>query len=90
MATLCQSKETNWAREFNFLRKHRNIKILEKREEIKFIKNINKIGYCFSIKKKSIFIKIVRSFQRHYRKELINGLLDKECLIIAQNLTKNL
>ena len=71
------------------LRKYRNIKILEKKYKIKFIKNINKIGYCFSVKKKSFFIKIVRSFQRHYRKELINGLLDKECLIIAQNLSKN-
>jgi len=71
------------------LRKYRNIKILEKKYKIKFIKNINKIGYCFSVKKKSFFIKTVRSFQRHYRKELINGLLDKECLIIAQNLSKN-
>ena len=73
----------------SLLRKYRNIKILEKRDKIKFIKNINKIGYCFSIKKKSFFIKTIRSFQRHYRKELINGLLDKECLIIAQNLSKN-
>ena len=72
-----------------FLRKYRNVKILEKKNKIKFIKNINKIGYCFSGKKKSFFIKTVRSFQRHYRKELINGLLDKECLIIAQNLSKN-
>jgi len=73
----------------SLLRKYRNIKILEKRDKIKFIKNINKIGYCFSIKKKSFFIKTIRSFQRHYRKEVINGLLDKECLIIAQNLSKN-
>ena len=73
----------------SFLRKYRNVKILEKKNKIKFIKNINKIGYCFSGKKKSFFIKTVRSFQRHYRKELINGLLDKECLIIAQNLSKN-
>ena len=72
----------------SFLRKYRNVKILEKKNKIKFIKNINKIGYCFSVKKKSFFIKTVRSFQRHYRKELINGLLDKECLIIAQNLSK--
>ena len=74
----------------SFLRKYRNVKILEKKNKIKFIKNINKIGYCFSVKKKSFFIKTVRSFQRHYRKELINGLLDKECLIIAQNLSKKL
>ena len=71
----------------SFLRKYRNVKILEKKNKIKFIKNINKIGYCFSVKKKSFFIKTVRSFQRHYRKELINGLLDKECMIIAQNLS---
>ena len=73
----------------SFLRKYRNVKILEKKNKIKFIKNINKIGYCFSVKKKPFFIKTVRSFQRHYRMELINGLLDKECLIIAQNLSKN-
>ena len=73
----------------SFLRKYRNIKILEKKNKIKFINNINKIGYCFPAKKKYFFIKTVRSFQRHYRKELINGLLDKECLIIAQNLSKN-
>ena len=73
----------------SFLRKYRNVKILEKKNKIKFIKNINKIGYCFSVKKRSFFIKTVRSFQRHYRKELINGLLDKECMVIAQNLSKN-
>jgi N-acetylmuramoyl-L-alanine amidase len=72
------------------LKKYRNVKIFEKKDKIKFIKNINKIGYCFSFEKKSFFIKIIRSFQRHYRKELINGVLDKECMIIAQNLTKNL
>jgi len=74
----------------SLLRKYRNIKILEKKDKIKFIKNLNKIGYCFSNKKKSFFIKIVEAFQRRYRKELINGLLDKECLIIAQNLTNKL
>ena len=74
----------------SLLRKYRNIKILEKKDKTKFIKNLNKIGYCFSNKKKSFFIKIVEAFQRRYRKELINGLLDKECLIIAQNLTNKL
>ena len=37
----------------SLLRKYRNIKILEKKDKIKFIKNLNKIGYCFSNKKKS-------------------------------------
>ena len=72
----------------SLLRKYRNIKNLEKKDKIKFIKNLNKIGYCFSNKKKSVFIKTVEAFQRHYRKELINGFLDKECLTIAQNLAK--
>ena len=39
----------------NFLRKYRSIKILGKKNKINFIKNINKIGYCFSIKKKIFF-----------------------------------
>ena len=74
----------------NLLRKYRNIKILEKMDKIKFINNLSKVGYCFSSKKKSFFIKTVRAFQRHFRRELINGLLDKECLAIAQNLAKKL
>ncbi len=55
---------------------------------MKFIKNLNKIGYCLKNKKKSLLIKTIRAFQRHYRKDLINGHLDKECLIIAENLSK--
>ena len=81
----------NWHRcKPSLLRKYRRIKILSKKDKIKFVKNLNKIGYCFSSNKKSHFIKIVKAFQRHYRKELIDGLLDKECLIIAQNISKNL
>ena len=72
------------------LKKYRNFKIFKKNERAEFIKSLNKIGYCFSTKKESYFIKTVKAFQRHYRKELINGIIDKECLIIAQNLSKNL
>tara|TARA_Y100000782_G_scaffold86819_1_gene94410 strand:+ start:24 stop:659 length:636 start_codon:yes stop_codon:yes gene_type:complete len=74
----------------SLLRQYRNIKILEKKDKIKFIKNLNNIGYCFSTKKKSFLVKIMKAFQRHYRPELINGRADKECLIIAQNLSKKL
>ena len=73
----------------SILRKYRNIKILEKKDKIKFIKHLNKIGYRFSTKKKSFLVKVLKAFQRRYRQELINGLADKECLIIAQNLSKN-
>ena len=74
----------------SLLRKKRNIKILNKIDKINFFNNLKKIGYCFSSKKKSFYVKILKAFQRHYRKELINGVLDKECLIIAQNLSKKL
>ena len=74
----------------SLLRQYRNIKILEKKDKIKFIKNLNNIGYCFSTKKKSFLVKIMKAFQRHYRPELINGRADKECLIIAKNLSKKL
>ena len=74
----------------SFLKKFRKIKIKKKQEKIKFIKNLNNIGYCFSANNKSLFFKIMKAFQRHYRKELINGILDKECSIIAQNLSKKL
>ena len=74
----------------DFLRKFRRIKILTKHDKGKFTKNLSKIGYCFSDKKKLFFIKTIKAFQRHFRKELINGILDKECFMIAQNLTKKL
>ena len=74
----------------SLLKKYRNIKILKKKDKTKFIKNLNKIGYCFSNKKKSFLTKILKALQRHYRQELINGHVDKECLIIAQNLEKNI
>tara|TARA_B100000686_G_scaffold229715_1_gene237118 strand:- start:90 stop:815 length:726 start_codon:yes stop_codon:yes gene_type:complete len=74
----------------SLLRQSRNIKILRKADKKKFKINLGKIGYCFSYKKKSFYIKILKAFQRHFRKELINGVLDKECMIIAQNLSKRL
>ena len=73
-----------------FLKKYRNVRIMKKNDKIKFIKNLNKIGYCVSYKKKFSLNKTIKAFQRHFRQELINGNLDKECLIIAQNLSKNL
>ena len=74
----------------NFLRKYRKTKVLNKQDKKRFVKNLKKIGYCFSAKNKSFFIKTIKAFQRHFRKELINGILDQECFIIAQNLVKKL
>ena len=72
------------------LKKYRNKKLLNKKSRKIFAKNLNKIGYCFSYQKKTFLTKIVKNFQRHYRKELINGLVDQECFLIAQNLLKKL
>ena len=74
----------------NFLRRYRRSKVQTKQDMKKFINNLNRIGYCFSAKNKPFFIKTIKAFQRHFRKELINGILDHECLMIAQNLTKKL
>ena len=70
------------------LHKLRNTKI-SNNEEKKFLQYLNKIGYYIkyglSLKK----IKLIKSFQRHFRQELINGKIDLETLLIAENLTKN-
>jgi N-acetylmuramoyl-L-alanine amidase len=75
---------------FSLLKKARKIKIFTKKDKIKFIKYLKKIGYCISINNKFFFIKTIKAFQRHYRPQLINGLLDKESLIIAENLSKKI
>ena len=74
----------------NFLIKFRKIKIFAKKDKVKFLKNLKKIGYCCLVKNKFLLTKTIKAFQRHYRKELINGFIDKECLIIAENLSKKL
>ena len=73
----------------NELIKFRKIKIYKK-FKLQFINNLKKIGYCYKGNKKSDLIKIIMAFQRRYRIELIDGKIDKECLIIAQNLSKKL
>ena len=69
------------------LLKSRKVKISVKFKSI-FKKNLKKIGYLFTVAKKTNTSKIVKAFQRHYRQELINGIIDKECLLIASNLSK--
>ena len=59
-------------------------KILNKDEEIIFIKNLNKIGYgvikrlSFNSNKKFI----TKAFQRRFRQNLVNGIPDQECFLI--------
>jgi len=62
--------------------KFRGERISLKNEGI-FIKNLNKFGYANYQKKD-----IVNAFQRKFRQDLVNGKIDKECLIISKNLLK--
>ena len=88
---LAQNKVGIWHdKESNFLRKYRRTKVLDKQDKKRFVKNLNKIGYCFFTKNKTFFIKTIKAFQRHFRKELINGIVAQECFKIAQNLTKKI
>ena len=88
---LAQNKVGIWHDyEFGFLRKFRKKNFLTKQDKRKFVKNLNRIGYCFSANDKLFLIKAITAFQRHFRKELIDGFLDQECLMIAKNLIKKL
>jgi len=61
---------------------------VSKKSKLNFFKKLKKIGYCFINEEKINYLKIVEGFQRHYRKDLINGIIDEECMIIADNLSK--
>ena len=69
--------------------KNRGIKINKISENI-FYNNLYKIGYLNkifkNIRKKNFKNYIIKAFQRRFRQELINGKIDKECLIISENL----
>ena len=68
------------------LKKFRNKKIT-KAETLKFLKHLNKIGYFVKSLSNNKKFKLVKSFQRRFRQKLINGKIDKECLIIAGKLS---
>ena len=68
----------------------RSLKI-NKLEKKLFINNLFKIGYSknFKIQNKKNLINLTLAFQRRFRQELVNGIIDKECLIISKNIVKN-
>ncbi len=61
-------------------------------EKINFLKNLYKIGYSKVLNKnRNKNIKLLTSaFQRRFRQDLVNGIIDEECLLISKNLNKNL
>ena len=68
--------------------KFRNEKLLTIFEQNIFLKNINKIGYNnikgLQFSKNSKYLTM--AFQRRFRQNLVNGKIDKECLLISKNL----
>ena len=71
--------------------KKRN-QIVDRLEKNKFIKNLYKIGYPKNIlfNKYKYSKLLTTAFQRRFRQELVNGIIDQECLFISNNLAKNL
>ena len=72
------------------LKQHR-LKKINSSDENKFFINLQNIGYT-SVKFKSRDIKkrlIVKAFQRRFRQSLVNGICDKECLILSKDLLKS-
>ena len=73
------------------LKKHRVLKI-SKIEKNYFLGNLSKIGYSKkeskNLNKEEHLKCITKAFQRRYRQELINGKIDRECLLISKNLLK--
>ena len=57
----------------------------------KFFKNLHKIGYPKKIYlNKNKYQKLLTtSFQRRFRQELVNGIIDQESLLISKNLLKS-
>jgi len=71
----------------NLLKKNRQVKVNNEGKKL-FFKNLYKIGYHRNFNKIHHLRSIVKAFQRRFRQELISGQIDKECLIISNNLLK--
>jgi len=73
------------------LMKNRRLKTSKVEKEF-FFNNSFKIGYSKKIPKKlneyNYLREVVKTFQRRFRQELIDGKIDQECLLISINLLK--
>ena len=70
------------------IKKFRNKKLLTNIEKKMFLKNIYKIGYnnVKGMKSGQNLKYLLLAFQRRFRQSLVNGKLDKECLLISKSL----
>ena len=71
------------------LMKNRNFKTNKLEKEL-FFNNLFKFGYSKKTPKdlsKNRYLRdVTKAFQRRFRQELINGIIDRECLFISKNL----
>jgi len=72
------------------LKQFRKIRLSSSVEKISFFNNLRKLGYMrinlIRSKKKTNLL--IKAFQRRFRQDLINGIIDKECFLISKNLLK--
>lgn len=70
--------------------KEERMKKISQLDKKNFISNLCKIGYSRDSKiSNTRYTKILtKAFQRRFRQELINGIIDRECLLVSQNLIK--
>ncbi len=70
------------------IKKFRKTKLSSKFEENIFISNLYKIGYKkikgYKFNKNMEYL--TKAFQRRFRRDLVDGKIDKECLTISKNL----
>ena len=73
------------------LTKNKKLKISKIEKNI-FFNNLFKIGYSKKypkdIRKNKYFRELVKTFQRRFRQELVDGKIDQECLLISKNIVK--
>ena len=69
------------------LLKNRKVKITKTDKQL-FFNNLFKIGYSKNLTKKNYLNYLTKTFQRRFRQELVDGIIDRECVIISQNLSK--
>ena len=70
------------------IKKLREKYLITRIDESLFLKNLHKIGYNgvkkFKPNKNTKYLTL--AFQRRFRQSLVNGKIDKECLLISKNL----
>jgi len=91
---LAKNKIGVWHSLPNLILKNNRLIKTDHKDNNYFVKNLLKIGYTFKNSKglkKNLFLKLlIKAFQRRYRQKLINGKIDKECVLISENLLKKI